>query len=63
MTVPDVYSHEQKIHLGLEGKAHLIQQPRIIADRAPPRKGNQLVTRTTKSDDPVGQWFKTVFNF
>jgi murein L,D-transpeptidase YcbB/YkuD len=62
-TFPDVYSHEQKIHLGLEGKAHLIQQPRIIADRAPPRKGNQLVTRTTKSDDPVGQWFKTVFNF
>jgi hypothetical protein len=66
----DVYNVEQKVHLGLEGKAHLIQQPRIHAERAPPRRTG-LVQRpvglfdsgsSTKSSG-FENWMKQVFSF
>jgi murein L,D-transpeptidase YcbB/YkuD len=68
----DIYNIEQKVHLGLEGKAHLIQQPRIIAEKAPPRR-NGLVQRPSGAFDqagnakssggPVDNWIKQVFSF
>ncbi len=63
-TFADIYNHEKKVHLGLEGKQHLIEQPKIEREKAPPlvsavafRKDRQQNT------DPVGDWMKKIFSF
>ena len=65
-TFADVYSHEQKVHLGLEGKMHLIVQPQIERDRPPPRNATVAFRETRQKSgggDPLGNWIKNVFNF
>jgi L,D-transpeptidase YcbB len=66
----DVYKHEVKIHLGLEGKAHLIEQPQIVAEKAPPRRTGAVVasqssasSSSKSSGTPFENWMKNVFNF
>ncbi len=66
-TASDIYGHENRVHMGLEGKAHLIAQPKeekftppSAEDRrrfADARRERQQVT------DPVGGFFKSIFNF
>jgi L,D-transpeptidase YcbB len=59
-TFNDVYSHEYKIHMGLEGKAHLIEQPREVRYVPPSR---DRVALRQKSNNPIEDWMKSVFNF
>jgi L,D-transpeptidase YcbB len=65
----DVYSHEQKVHLGLDGKAHLIVQSKIEQEKAPPRRNGidirQTSTGWSKSTgaSPLETWAKNLFNF
>ncbi len=67
-TFTDIYSHEQKVHLGLDGKAHLIVQAKAEQEKAPPRRGG-IVTRdawqSSKSSggSPFENWAKSIFNF
>ncbi len=57
----DIYGHENRIQLGLEGKAHLIAQPRE-EKYVPPRFGQPGVRFVQKSS-PVENWIKNIFNF
>jgi L,D-transpeptidase YcbB len=59
----DIYGHENRIQLGLEGKAHLIAQPKD-EKYVPPvaglgRPGVRFVQKST----PVENWIKNIFNF
>jgi L,D-transpeptidase YcbB len=64
-TFSDIYGHEKKIHLGFEGKQHLIEQPKIESEKAPPRSGTISLRkeRQVPSSDPVGDWMKKIFSF
>ena len=67
-TVKDIYGHENRIQLGLEGKINLIAQQREERYAAPSaqerrRYADQREQRQRKSSDPVGDWVKSVFNF
>ena len=64
-TVNDIYGHEQKIHLGLEGKMHLIAQQREERFSPPSAEERRRFAeqRQKKSSDPLGEWVKSVFNF
>ena len=64
-TFSDVYSHELKVHLGLEGKTHLIVQPLIERERPPPRNAAVAFReqRQKSGGDQFGNWIKNVFNF
>lgn len=65
-TVADIYGHEARVHLGIEGKTNLIAQsrgddgykPMSIEER---RRYAQQYQK--KSSDPVGDWVKSVFSF
>jgi L,D-transpeptidase YcbB len=63
-TFSDIYAHEKKVHLGLDGKQHLIEQPRIESEKAPPRSG-AIAFRKERQEksDPVGDWVKKIFSF
>ena len=62
-TFKDVYGHEPNIQLGLEGKTHLIVQPKE-EKYVPPERGQvRFVQRQQKSEDPVGNWIKNLFSF
>lgn len=65
-TFTDIYSHEQKVHLGLEGRQHLIVQPQIEREKPPPRI-NTVAFREPRQKsgggDAFGNWMKNVFNF
>ena len=64
-TVADIYGHENRIQLGLEGKINLIAQQR--EDRYTPPSAEErrryAAQHQKKSSDPVGEWVKSVFNF
>jgi murein L,D-transpeptidase YcbB/YkuD len=60
-TFSDIYGHENRINLGLEGKAHLIAQPKEEKYQ-PPRPG-QAGVRFTQKSSPVETWIKNIFNF
>ncbi len=63
-TFSDIYGHEKKIHLGLEGKYHLIEQPKIESEKAPPRSGAVAFRKSpSQNNDPVGDWVKKLFSF
>ena len=67
-TVNDIYGHEQRIQLGIEGKTHLIAQPReekFVPPSAEERRrfAEQRRQRQQAQSDPVGNWVKSVFNF
>ncbi len=63
-TFSDIYAHEKKVHLGLEGKQHLIEQPKIESEKAPPRSGTIAFRKERQQNgDPVGDWMKKIFNF
>ena len=56
----------QKVHLGLEGKQHLIVQPQIEREKAPPRIAAVAFREPRAKSgggDPLGNWIKNVFNF
>jgi murein L,D-transpeptidase YcbB/YkuD len=56
----DIYGHETRVHLGLEGKAHLIVNPREEKYVPPSRGGPAFVQ---KSPNSLESWMKSVFNF
>ena len=67
-TVNDIYGHEPRIHLGLEGKVHLIAQQReerFVPPSAEERRrfAEQRRERKQAQSDPFGNWVKNVFNF
>lgn len=61
--VNDIYNHESKVQLGLEGKAHLIPKPTV--EKPTPglleRRPVQLAPRGSGADD--GNWMKKLFSF
>jgi L,D-transpeptidase YcbB len=59
-TFSDIYGHEAKIHLGIEGKAHLIAQVR--EERYVPPQRERMASRS-KSSGGLEDWMKSVFNF
>jgi L,D-transpeptidase YcbB len=59
-TFNDIYGHEAKIHLGLEGKTHLIAQVR--EERYVPPQRERVASRS-KSSGGLEDWMKSVFNF
>ena len=63
-TVADIYGHENRIQLGLEGKINLIAQQR--EERFVPlstQERRRFAEQRQKKSDPVGDWVKNVFNF
>jgi hypothetical protein len=57
----DIYGHERRIQLGLEGKAHLISKKK--EDLGPVRA--EIIARNGGSQPfkgNLGDWFKSVFN-
>ena len=63
-TAADVYGHEPRVQLGIEGKANLIAQPR--EERyAPPtaEERRRFAQQRQPQSTPVEKWFKDVFNF
>ena len=63
-TVADIYGHEGRIQLGLEGKAHLIAQQREERFTPPSaQERRRFAEQRQKKSDPVGDWVKNVFNF
>jgi murein L,D-transpeptidase YcbB/YkuD len=56
-TFPDVYGHEPKIQMGLDGKAHL------IVKKKPSLSPPDVVTRLaeTKQSGPMATWMKNFF--
>lgn len=65
-TVADIYGHESRIQMGIEGKAHLIAQSR--GDDRPAQMSIEDRRRIAqqfgkKSSDPVGDWVKNIFSF
>jgi murein L,D-transpeptidase YcbB/YkuD len=56
----DIYGHEQRIAMGLEGKAHLIPQPKpeAVAERAPVGSFKEV-----KSGPVDRAWMRDVFKF
>jgi len=56
-TFPDVYGHEPKIQMGLDGKAHL------IVKKKPSLSPPDVVTRLaeTKQNTPLAAWMKNIF--
>ena len=59
-TFNDLYGHEAKIHLGIEGKTHLIAQVR--EERYVPPQRERVASRS-KSSGGLENWMKSVFNF
>jgi murein L,D-transpeptidase YcbB/YkuD len=61
----DVYGHEQRVHLGLEGKTHLIVQPREEKFTPPSAEERRRYAeqRQQKQATPVENFFKGIFNF
>ncbi len=66
-TFNDIYNHESKILLGLEGKAHLIQQPREEKYQPAARGQVRFVEKGWggggSSSNGFENWMKNVFNF
>ncbi len=66
-TASDIYGHESRVHLGLEGKTHLIAQPREEKFNAPSAEDRRRFAEARRdrqqSADPVGGFFKSIFNF
>jgi murein L,D-transpeptidase YcbB/YkuD len=70
-TMSDLYGHEQRVHLGLEGKMHLIAQPREIKTEDYRKEAALRAQQFRqqgggswgKSQDPIGNFFKSIFNF
>jgi L,D-transpeptidase YcbB len=58
-TFTDLYGHEQKIHLGLEGKTNMIAQLR--EERYVPPRRDRLAQQQKPAD--VADWIKKVLNF
>ena len=63
-TANDIYGHEYRVQLGLEGKTHLIAQPRE-EKYAPPsaEERRRYAEQRQQKATPVEKWFKEVFNF
>jgi murein L,D-transpeptidase YcbB/YkuD len=62
-TFADLYDHESKVHMGLEGKAHLIAQPKEEKYTPAARGQVRFVSSQQKSSNPLEAWMKNVFNF
>ena len=65
-TFNDIYNHESKVLLGLEGKAHLIPQPREEKYQPVARGQVRFVEKGyggSGGKNPLESWLKNVFNF
>ena len=66
-TVSDIYGHENRVQLGIEGKAHLIVQPAEEKYTPPSREERQRIVQIRRQreaqQDPVGAVFKSLFGF
>ncbi len=66
-TASDIYGHENRVHLGLEGKTHLIVQPKEEKYTPPSLEDRRRVAENRRQKqataDPVGTFFKSIFNF
>lgn len=65
-TFNDIYNHESKVHLGLEGKAHLIAKPREEKYQPIARGQVRFVEKGWGgggSSNGFENWVKNVFNF
>ena len=65
--VNDIYGHENRVHLGLEGKTHLIVQPKEEKYIPPTAEDRRRFTEARRqrqdSANPVEGFFKSIFNF
>jgi L,D-transpeptidase YcbB len=62
--VNDIYGHETRVHMGLEGKAHLIPKPQPPADaKAVFIERRPVPYASSKGGDDLGTWMKKLFNF
>lgn len=66
-TFNDLYGHENRIQLGIEGKTHLIPQPSEEKFSPPSRQDRermaQIRRQREQAQDPIGTIFKSLFNF
>ena len=63
---PDIYGHEQRIALGMEGKAHLVA--RLVKEDKPPTRADAVgsLAETTTGGGPGGKkkdWVHRAFDF
>ena len=63
---PDIYGHEQRIALGMEGKAHLVA--RLVKEDKPPTRADAVgsLAETTTGGGPGGKkkdWVRRAFDF
>jgi murein L,D-transpeptidase YcbB/YkuD len=63
---PDIYSHEPRIALGMEGKAHLVA--RLVKEDKPPSRADAVgsLAETTTGGGPGGRkkdWVRKAFDF
>ena len=63
-TAKDVYGHENRVQLGLEGKvSQIVQQPRQERYAAPTFEDRRrYAEQKRQKHDPVGNWLKNLFN-
>ena len=63
-TAKDVYGHEARVQLGIEGKANLIEREQRDELFAGPSRDERLryAEEKRKKTDPLGNWLKNIFN-
>ncbi len=66
-TAADIYGHENRVHMGLEGKAHLIAQNREEKFSPPSqderRRFAEARRQKQEQANPVENFMKSIFNF
>jgi hypothetical protein len=66
-TASDIYGHENRVHLGLEGKTRLIVQPKEEKYIPPSPEDRRRVAESRRQKqataDPVNAFFKSIFSF
>jgi L,D-transpeptidase YcbB len=66
-TAPDIYGHENRVHMGLDGKTHLIAQPREEKYVPPSSDDRRRFAEARKQQkqlsNPVETFMKSIFNF
>ncbi|NOU06365.1 MAG: L,D-transpeptidase family protein [Hyphomicrobiaceae bacterium] len=66
-TANDIYGHENRVQLGIEGKTHLIAQQKEEKFAPPTREERARIAQqrrqTAQQQDPIGNMFKSLFNF
>jgi L,D-transpeptidase YcbB len=66
-TANDIYGHENRVQLGIEGKTHLIAQQKEEKFAPPTRDERVRIAQqrrqSAQQQDPIGNMFKSLFNF